>query len=281
MNAFLMMFTVFLIVILAFTEIAKFMLVGFEFESVAQSVLMTFATLIILGGYTHAFNVLHSTLDNLGLLILRLGTGNEDVFFLSKWVNKYLYYIYGGEDSSLLTMSVGDVLFAAVWHIVSFVLQAAMYFVATWATWTLAMAKIVGILFIPCLVHPATRDLFDGWLQFTIGSLLLLVILRVAGVLVALGIKAQFEAIGLLSCGGLQSFASCTVSQRQGFNVGAHEMLEMVVAMAISILLVFAAIGISAAIAGKVSSPSKAVGKGMGKVASQIAKADLVKSFVK
>ena len=274
-NSFLLMFAIFLVLILAFFEISKFMLIGFDIESVTQSILMVFVTLTLMKGFPHAFDVVHETLDKFGLLILRLGTGNEDVFFLSKWINKYLYYIYGGDDASIWTMAVGDVLFALIWHIVSFILQAAMWAVGAWATWTLALAKIIGLFFVPCLILPATRSLFDGWLQFTIGSLLLLVILRAIGVLVALGIKAQFVSIGLLTCNNGQDFNGCSVAARAGFGVSAGDMMEMLCGMIISVLLIVGAIGLTAMIAGKVASPSKAVGQGMGKMAGKIA------SFIK
>ncbi|EGU37246.1 type IV secretion system protein [Vibrio scophthalmi] len=271
MNSFLIMFATFLIVVLAFIEISKFMLIGFELESVAQSILMVFFTLILMKGFPAAFDVAHQTFDKLGLLILRIGTGNEDVFFLSKWINKYLNYINGGEDSSILSMSVLDVVFALIWQLIALLLQAAMFLVATWATWTLALAKMIGLFFIPCLILPATRPLFDGWMQFTVASLLLLVILRAVGVLVALSIKAQFVSIGLLTCQNGQAWESCTVVQRAGFGLSIGQLIGLIVSMAIAILLVAASIGITGQIAGGITSPSKSISKGMGNMAGKMA----------
>lgn len=268
-----------LIVIVYFTEIAKFMFSGFELESVVQSTLMVFATLMLLGGFSTVFDTLYETLDNLGLLFLRIGTGNTDSFYLSKWVSKSLTYLYG-EDSSIWNMAVGDVIYAGLWHLTALLLQVAMYLIGSWAVWTLALAKILAILFIPMLAHPATRPLFDGWMKFTIGSLLLLVVLRAVGVLVGLGLRAQFHAIGIISCGGSSNFASCTFSARDGFAMGLGDMSDTIITMLMAIALVLASIGITTAIAGNVASPSKAIGRGMNKMAGSIMKSNVLSKYL-
>lgn len=269
-----------LIVLVYFTEVAKFMLTGFELESVVQSTLMVFVTLSLLGGFTLVFDTLYETLDNLGLLMLKIGTGNSDSFFLSKWVDKSLLYLYG-EDTSLWNMSVTDVAYTLLWHVVAFVLQVCMFLIGSWAVWTLALGKILAILFIPFLVHPATRPLFDGWMKFTIGSLLLLVVLRAVGVLVALGLRAQFQAIGLLSCGSAD-FSSCTYGVRQsvGSAMDLGDIGDTMVTMLVAIALVLSAIGIAAAIGGNIASPSKAVSRGVGKMASGLMKSNALSQLI-
>lgn len=269
-----------LIVLVYFTEVAKFMLTGFELESVVQSTLMVFVTLSLLGGFTLVFDTLYETLDNLGLLILKIGTGNSDSFYLSKWIDKSLIYLYG-EDTSLWNMSVTDVVYTLLWHVVAFVLQVCMFLIGSWAVWTLALGKILAILFIPFLVHPATRPLFDGWMKFTIGSLLLLVVLRAVGVLVALGLRAQFQAIGLLSCGSAD-FSSCTYGVRQSVSsaMDLGDIGDTMVTMLVAIALVLSAIGIAAAIGGNIASPSKAVSRGVGKMASGLMKSNALSQLI-
>ncbi|WP_045422839.1 hypothetical protein [Vibrio jasicida] len=268
-----------LIVLVYFTEVAKFMLTGFELESVVQSTLMVFVTLSLLGSFTLIFDTLYETLDNLGLLILKIGTGNSDSFYLSKWVDKALAYLYG-EDISIWNMAVGDVIYAGLWHLTAMLLQVSMYLLGSWAVWTLALGKILAILFIPLLVHPATRPLFDGWMKFTIGSLLLLVVLRSVGVLVAIGLKAQFHAIGLLSCQGSTDFANCSFYARDSFAMGLGDIGDTMVTMLISIALVISAIGITASIAGNIASPSKAVGRGVGKMTSGLMKSNALSQLI-
>ncbi|WP_017187962.1 type IV secretion system protein [Vibrio harveyi] len=268
-----------LIVLVYFTEVSKFMMSGFELESVVQSTLMVFVTLMLLGSFSVVFDTLYETLDNLGLLFLKIGTGNTDSFYLSKWVSKSLTYLYG-EDSSIWNMAVGDVIYALLWHATAILLQIGMYLIGSWAVWTLALAKILAILFIPFLAHPATRPLFDGWMKFTIGSLLLLVVLRAVGVLVALGLKAQFHAIGVISCGGSTNFASCSFSARNGFAMSLGDMGDTIITMLVAVALVLASIGITTAIAGNIASPSKAIGRGMSKMAGNIMKSDALSKYI-
>ncbi|MCG9612855.1 type IV secretion system protein [Vibrio harveyi] len=270
-----------LIVLVYFTEVSKFMMSGFDLESVVQSTLMVFVTLMLLGSFSVVFDTLYETLDNLGLLFLKIGTGNTDSFYLSKWVSKSLTYLYG-EDSSIWNMAIGDLVYAGLWHITALLLQIAMYLIGSWAVWTLALAKILAILFIPFLAHPATRPLFDGWMKFTVGSLLLLVILRAVGVLVALGLKAQFHAIGVISCGGSTNFASCSFSARDGLAMAKNPSAtsDTIVTMLIAVALVLASIGITTAIAGNIASPSKAIGRGMGKMAGNIMKSDALSKYI-
>ncbi|MGF1894062.1 type IV secretion system protein [Vibrio campbellii] len=268
-----------LIVVVYFTEVAKFTMSGFELEPVVQSTLMVFTTLMLLGSFSVVFDALYETLDNLGLLFLKIGTGNTDSFYLSKWVSKSLTYLYG-EDSSIWNMAVGDVIYALLWHVTAMLLQIGMYLIGSWSVWTLALAKILAILFIPFLVHPATRPLFDGWMKFTIGSLLLLVVLRAVGVLVALGLKAQFHSIGLISCAGSTDFASCSFSARNGFAMGAGDLGDTIITMIIAVALVMASIGITTAIAGNIVSPSKAIGRGMGKMTSNVMKSDVLSKYI-
>ncbi|MFZ3505519.1 type IV secretion system protein [Vibrio harveyi] len=268
-----------LIVLVYFTEVSKFMISGFELESVVQSTLMVFVTLMLLGSFSVVFDTLYETLDNLGLLFLKIGTGNTDSFYLSKWVSKSLTYLYG-EDSSIWNMAVGDVIYALLWHATAILLQIGMYLIGSWAVWTLALAKILAILFIPFLAHPATRPLFDGWMKFTIGSLLLLVVLRAVGVLVALGLKAQFHAIGVISCGGSTNFASCSFSARNGFAMSLGDMGDTIITMLVAVALVVASIGITTAIAGNIASPSKAIGRGMSKMAGNIMKSDALSKYI-
>lgn len=268
-----------LIVAVYFSEVAKFMMSGFELESVVQSTLMVFITLMLLGSFSVVFDTLYETLDNLGLLFLKIGTGNADSFYLSKWVSKSLTYLYG-EDSSIWNMAVGDVIYALLWHVTAMLLQIGMYLIGSWAVWTLALAKILAILFIPFLAHPATRTLFDGWMKFTVGSLLLLVVLRAVGVLVALGLKAQFHSIGVISCAGLTDFASCSFSARNGFAMSVGDMGDTIITMITAVALVMASIGITSAIAGNIAAPSKAIGRGMSKMASNIMKSDALSKYL-
>ena len=187
--------------------------------------------------------------------------------FLFKWVSYALDGMYG-ESISWLDFSVGDVLIYILWIAISFLLTLAMYFIGAWAVWSLLLAKILGVFFFPMLVHPATRSLFDGWMRFTMGSLLLLIVVRAAGVLAAIAIKAQFTASGILQCpSGL--VAQCmSLGGREGL-MGSTDYIDLLITMILSVAIVVSSIGLTSSIAGGVSSPSSAVGRGAKALASK------------
>lgn len=264
---------IFLCGILYFQEVARFMLFGFEPEKVAQSTLMVLVVLSAYPFYSSAFDVLFEGFDDLGLRLLALGTGSSDPMFLFKWVTYALDGMYG-EEISFWDMAVGDVLIYMLWIGISFLLVLAMYFIGAWAVWSLLLAKILGVFFFPMLVHPATRSLFDGWMRFTLGSLLLLVVVRASGVLAAIAIKAQFTASGILQCpSGL--VAQCTeLGGREGV-MGANDYMDLLVTMILAVAIVVSSMGLTSAIVGSVSSPSAAVGRGVKGLASKAASSKL------
>ncbi|MGL6262132.1 hypothetical protein [Vibrio sp. WXL103] len=274
---FTLILTAVFVLILFFLEVSKFMLTGFELESHIQSAFMVFFTLAFLKGFPTAFDIAYETLDNLGLLFLKVGTGNTDPFFLSKFVSKTLAYI-NPPDTSIFNMAASDLLLAGVWWIVSMLLQLVMMLVAAWATWTLALGKMLGVLFIPMLILPATRPVFDGWLKFVVGSLMLLVTLRAAGVLVGLGFRAQYIAVGVLNCTGT-GFNTCTFVAKGSASVAMRYWSELIVTMVIGIALVISCIGITQAMVGGAASPSKAVGRGAGQLAGKAANMQMMKSL--
>ncbi|WP_049546240.1 hypothetical protein [Vibrio nigripulchritudo] len=276
---FALTFLTFLIVLLIFVEVGRFMMDGLDFEAIVQSTLMVFITLGLFFYFEPVFDTLHETFDNYGLLMLKVGTGNSDPFYLYKWVNHSFKFMHG-EEISLWDMAIGDIIYAGLWYVVSLILQICMYMIGSWAVWNLALGKILGIVFVPMLVHPGTRALFDGWMRFTLGSLFLLVILRAVGVLVALGINAQFKASGIIQCGHVTDFQSCTWQTRNMYAASYVDYGELIVTMIISILLIVSSLGLTASIVGNVGSPSKAASRGLSAVAKGLAKTNVAAAVI-
>ncbi|GEK16017.1 hypothetical protein [Aliivibrio fischeri] len=83
-----------LFVILYFTEVAKYMLIGIDKESIIQSTLMVFATLLIIASYQLLFDNVHVLFDEIGLSIQEAATGKRDPFYLFNWVTYSLTTIF-------------------------------------------------------------------------------------------------------------------------------------------------------------------------------------------
>ncbi|MBB1313447.1 type IV secretion system protein [Aliivibrio sp. SR45-2] len=255
-----------LVVIVYFTEWAKFMLDGFDLESAVNATIMVFVSLLLFTSYQVAFDNAVALFDELGLIIQEVATGHRDPFFLFKWVTHAFNSMYN-EDVSIFMMPVGDVIYAALWYLVAIILQLVMFAISSWAVWTLALAKILGVLFIPLLIHPATRNLFDGWFRFTLGSLFLLIVLRATGSLVALAIKAQFSSIGAIVCGDSTDFSSCGSTDRVvNMAMNGADNIDVLVTGILSIILVVSSLTITTALVGAVASPSRGASSGASKL---------------
>ncbi|MDN3683254.1 hypothetical protein QWZ04_23415 [Vibrio tapetis subsp. quintayensis] len=256
----------FLIVVVYFQEVVRFMTSGIDLEKIVTATLMVFVSLALYKGYNTAIDVLIETFDNVGLLLLKIGTGNSDPMFLFKWVNRAFIGMYN-EEVSFWSMSTGDAFNYLVWQVVTMIIVVAMYFTGSWATWCLLLGKILAIFFVPCLVHPGTRTAFDGWFRYLIGSLMLLIVLRACAVLVALAIKAQFTASGILQCAGSTTISQCMSFGQRNNILSTADYIELVVTMIISFLMIKSSVELSKALIGNVASPSASAAKGINNLA--------------
>ncbi|WP_234497881.1 type IV secretion system protein [Vibrio maritimus] len=263
-----------LVVIVFFTEVAKFMLTGLDVPSIVQSSLMVIATLLLWVNYDTVFSISHAFFDEVGLTILDVGTGNRDGFFLSKYFFHALNQIYV-EDLSIFQMTMASMVMAILWELTTSILHLLMWLVGAWGVLLVAMAKMIGPLFVPLLAHPATRPFFDGWFRFTLGALMLLILLRAAGVIAALAFKAQLTVSKLLDCGSSLDFSGCrqdnpTLSAvpLEDANIGISDMLIM---MVLCMILILSVLGITKELVGGVASPSKALNRGAGQMAAKLA----------
>lgn len=278
-HTFMLLFMIFLAVLVYVQEVGRFMLIGFEPEKIINSTVMIFFTMAVWGSYSNIIDGLIDVADGIGLIFLKIGTGNTDPFFLHKWINHSLKFMLGTE-LSFWDMTVGDVIYALIWHVAAFALELCMYFIGSWAMWTIALAKILSILFVPMLMHPATRNMFDAWVKFTLGSIMLLIVLRAAGVLTALGIQAQFKAMGIVQCGHLADFASCNWTNKNTHGGSFIDFTDTLITMIVGILLILSSIGLAANLVSGVAAPSVAATRGAGMAANKLMKMQGVSSVI-
>jgi len=76
------------------------------------------------------------------------------------------------------------VLFALV--IPMWILNIVIFIGTAWAIWGFALAKLIGLFFIPFLLIEKLAPLFDGWFRFLIGFLVYGIIVKVNGALAVL-----------------------------------------------------------------------------------------------
>lgn len=256
-----------LVMILAFQEIAIFMMDGLDMERIASAVIMVFATLGIWVIYPTFVDILWEAGEGLSLSFQEVATGNRDPMFLSKWIIHTLSRLLT-DDISLWTAAFDTILLSIGWSITSLLLQFVMYMVGMWAVWGLSLAKVIGVIFVPFLILPQTRSLFDGWLRFLVGFLVLLIVLRITGVLAALTMQAQFESIGLACNSGDELCIGTSVLTGSGND---FDMSDFIVTGLLAVLFVFSSFGFAAALSSGVGSGSSGISRSVASLAKKAA----------
>lgn len=159
-----------------------------------SAILLILVTLLLMNQFIPVINAIWSAGDGLGRAFLHAATGNSDPLYLAKWFDHSMALV------SPLDVGIGDTmtLIALTFFldIVLFVLTIMMYLVGIWAVWGLALAKLLALLFIPCLAWKPARPFFTKWVEFLLSFVLLMLLLRVSGALAALAMQSAFNTMG-------------------------------------------------------------------------------------
>ncbi|EVT82339.1 hypothetical protein Z046_32890 [Pseudomonas aeruginosa VRFPA09] len=87
--------------------------------------------------------------------------------------------------------------YSTAWEFIAFLLEAVYWLASMWSELGYGLAKIVGVVFIPFYMLESTRPLFDGWLRFFVGFIILNVILKATMVLSALLVRFTLYDLGM------------------------------------------------------------------------------------
>ncbi|HBO9230286.1 TPA: hypothetical protein L5D69_005895 [Pseudomonas aeruginosa] len=121
--------------------------------------------------------------------------GNTDNFFFIQWVK------IAFDNVKLEDMGLWDGIkywqYSTAWEFIAFLLEAVYWLASMWSELGYGLAKIVGVVFIPFYMLESTRPLFDGWLRFFVGFIILNVILKATMVLSALLVRFTLYDLGM------------------------------------------------------------------------------------
>lgn len=225
----LMAFTVFEL----FTQLAVFALEKPAPVEHISSVIYILVAMALTFHFLPAVDALWQAGDGIGRAFLSVATGSGDPLYLAKWFDHSMALVspmdVGIRDSFALIMMT------ALLDVVLFVLTTMMYLVGVWAVWGLALAKLFALLFVPCLAWKPVRPFFVKWVEYLMGFVFLMILLRVSGALAALAMQSAFEGLG----------AQCQVSGghlcdlTQAMNIrGTGATLSLMTSGVLSIVLV-------------------------------------------
>jgi hypothetical protein len=141
--------------------------------------------------------------------------GNGDLFFAPQYIaDKFLTTVW---NKAFPPASVGSVV-SGTWGLVTNGIEVYMNWIVTilmailaiilsilayisviWAYWGYAIAKLIGLLFIPFLMYERLAWLFDGWLRFFFGFVVYAIVVRIniSLVMVALSSYTDIEVKGM------------------------------------------------------------------------------------
>ena len=181
-------------VILLVLALSKYAMNASNVLEIFAVILLIVITRVMLDYYDYLTSVCWSWGEGIAGGIQMAVIGNSDPFFLPGFINDTIKGITASDVSFLdgLAIWLGALLvFVAV-----ALLSIASFFCTMWALWGYALAKIIGLFFIPFIMLKRTTVLFDGWCRFFLGFLVFGIIARANLVLTVLAIKCYFHIPG-------------------------------------------------------------------------------------
>lgn len=179
--------------ILIVKEVLVFIADGMNAASHLEAVIYFFVTLFLMGSYSFFTDAIWGIGVGLGNGYQQHLVGNTDNFFLSQWVTKSISAV-SMEELSILD-SIDLLRYSIAWGVAVGLLELAVWTASIWTQFGYALAKIVGLIFIPFLLLPATRVLFDNWFRFLVGFVVLLIMLKATQVVAAITVKATLATL--------------------------------------------------------------------------------------
>ncbi|WAH62216.1 hypothetical protein LZ023_40780 (plasmid) [Pseudomonas silvicola] len=181
-------------------EVAKFIWGGYQMESHLTFILWWFACFGIMGGYNAFTEAVWGIGVGLSNAYQQYLVGNTDNFFLAQWIHKSMAAVVLEDLSFFDTVRLMG--YYWIWMVAGTLLDLVAYLAAMWADFGYALSKVIGIIFVPFLLLPATRPLFDGWFKFFTGFVVLLIVIKATMVVAAITVKAILESLGVSFSGG-------------------------------------------------------------------------------
>lgn len=249
----------FILFICIVKEISSFVMGRLDVVSLLTTVFLYIAAIAMLGAYGTFTNVIKGGFTDIADVYQNLIIGNSDKMFLSDFIDRVL-------NKAIQTPDVGltDTIFmwavTIIWAVVSLFLQIAFYLADVYVTLGYALARLVGVIFIPFLIANWTRPIFDGWVKFFIGWGICGLLLRLTCILSMLVMKSAINTAGSLKNPGSEYISS-------GYDVTAplvvtadniYALIAIIVFSIISCVMIFSSFSFAKMLCSGVGSASNA-----------------------
>ncbi|WP_263147666.1 hypothetical protein [Pseudomonas sp. RIT-PI-AD] len=241
--------------LLLFIEFVNFIFEGFNAASHLEALCYLFITMGLMASYNKFTEAIWGVGVGLSNGYQQYLVGNTDNFFLSQWIHKATGAVV--IDDLDLFDSIKLILYTVQWTVACALLDVVFWLAAMWAEFGYALAKITGLIFVPFLLLPMTRPLFDGWFKFFCGFVFLLIMLKATMVVAAITIKGILESLGVSFSGDYGDPAQVVQIAKENMYV----LFDTSAMLVVAILFILSSFSFASMIGGGVGNLSGGLGK--------------------
>jgi len=249
------------------TEVAIFVFEGLQPLRLVEAFVFVCATLAIWTGYDYFTEAIWGVGVGVSGGLQRGLVGNTDNFFMSQWL------VSAVDAVNLEELGIFDgvkaIMYMGSWMVASFILDFVAWLAAIWADFGYALAKVIGLCFIPFLMLPSTRGFFDAWFKLLVGFVILKIILTATMVIACLSLKSILADLGVRFTAGYTALPAPVSVPIDEF----YKLFDASAMLLVSILFVLSSFVFAGALAGGTSNLSGGLGKAAGLAKNSLLKA--------
>ncbi|MGP4944091.1 type IV secretion system protein [Pseudoalteromonas nigrifaciens] len=252
--------------IVLFTAVVRYIAYGVTLEGTIPPVFVAFILGILSETYFVWTDGIYQFFNYMGLSIQETVVGTDSPYYLSTYMNA-LWDRINFQPIDIFDSVEYVVLFFVVF-IMQMILQVVVAIAEVYAEFGVALAQIIGPVFLVFILHPATRGIFDKWLGVLIGFGAFSFIIKAVGVIYSLYTMSLIDKFN----------SKETIDGTIMINPSSDQeiIVSLIINSVVGILFVVGAAKISSAIAGGVgggnfSNTAMKAGTGLAKKAATAA----------
>lgn len=249
----------FILFICIVKEVSMFVMGRLDVVSLLTTVILYIGAIALIGSYGTFTNIIKGGFTDIADVYQNLIIGSSDKMYLSNFIDNVINKAVQAPD-----VGFTDTIFmwavTIIWSLVSLLLQIAFYLADVYVTLGYALARLVGVIFIPFLIAGWTRPIFDGWVKFFIGWGICGLLLRISCILSMIVMKSAINAAGSMDNPGTAYISS-------GYDVSAplvvtadniYTLIAIIVFSIISCVMIFSSFSFAKMLCSGVGSASNA-----------------------
>ena len=157
------------------------------FEVTVFVLLKATVVALLIGYYDELIGLIWGFSDGVAFGIQEVVVDNKDPHFLGE----YIYRTW--KNSTWPSIGIFDeieiLLRVGFFYLLLMAVKVVVYIGSVWTLWGYALAKIIGVIFIPFLLLEQTKNIFDAWVRFLLGFVFFNILIRTVLCLYAIAVN--------------------------------------------------------------------------------------------